>query len=264
MNQVKIYISHIDKIEKAKMTIALPFLQSVNDESKNELINLANTLYSKDKEITMQRDNGNVPYEFGCRTYSKDKYFYNLIQFEQKDLTDEAINALGKDDEWDWRYFYSIAICKENRELYLISFSNACSPNWNNEYNLKRFVKLQDVDFPIIKEDKFIYRIEDVLHNTINEKLISKVETFHADDNLVSMTIKDQHGNCKNIEGNSLEELFRDFADNYTGYRNYRRQMASEWEIVNDVAKKTYEEWKVNAKGLKSSFDKFYGGGIVD
>ena len=263
MNQVKIYISHIDNVEKAKMTMALPFLYSKDDESKNELINLANTLYSKDKEITMQRDNGNLPCEHGCRTYSKDKHFYNLIQFEQKDLTDEAINALGKDDEFDWRYFYSIAICREDRELYLLSFSNACSPNWNGEYNLRRCLKLQDVDFPILKEDRFIYRIEDVLHGAINEKLMSNVETFKADDNHVSMVIKDQHGNYKKIEANSLEDLFRDFADNYCGYRNYKRQMASEWEIVNDVAKQTYEEWKENAKGLKSSFDKFYGG-IVD
>ena len=65
-------------------------------------------------------------------------------------------------------------------------------------------------------------------------------------------------------EENFPDDVFRDYTDNYTGYRNYRRQMASEWEIVNDKAKASYEEWKKTAKGLKSDFDKFYGGGIVD
>ena len=78
------------------------------------------------------------------------------------------------------------------------------------------------------------------------------------------MVVKDQHGNYCTIEGKTLDDVFRDYADHYTGYRNYRRQMASEWEIVNDRAKASYDEWKKTAKGLKSDFDKFYGSGIVD
>jgi hypothetical protein len=76
--------------------------------------------------------------------------------------------------------------------------------------------------------------------------------------------VKDQHGNYCYIRGTDIDSVFRDYADNYTGYRNYRRQMASEWEIVDKATKRRYTEWQQTSTGLKSDFDKFYGGGIVD
>lgn len=265
MKEVKMYLDYLDKVEKAKMTIALDFLHTANSESKNNLISLSADLYSKDARLRFLSDNGRCPSESSCRTYSKDKYFYTLIQFEQKDLTEQMIKELGSyNGDWDWRYFYAISLGKEDRELYIVSFSNACSPNWNHEYNVQRYKKLMDVDFPILKEDCTIYRMNDSLHAAINEKLIAGKVTFHATKDIVSMVIKDQHGSYTKIVGKSLDDVFRDYADNYTGYRNFRRQMASEWEIVNEYARKMYEEWKATAKGLKSDFDKFYGGGIVD
>lgn len=259
------YLGYLNEVEKVKMTIAMDFLHSANSESKNDLISLAADLYSKDTKLNFLHDNGRSPSETACHTYYKDKYFYTLVQFEQKDLTEQMINELGSyDGDWDWRYFYAISLCREDRELYIVSFSNACSPNWNNEYNVQKYKKLEDVVFPILKEGRTISRMNDSLHAAINEKLIAKKVTFKATDNYVYMSIKDQHGNYSSIEGNSLDDVFRDYADNYTGYRNYRRQMASEWEIVDNSARKMYDEWKKTAKGLKSDFDKFYGGGIVD
>ena len=78
------------------------------------------------------------------------------------------------------------------------------------------------------------------------------------------MVIKDQHGNTTEITNTTIDKLFKDFADNYTGYRDYRRQTASEWKIVDNTTRLKYEEWKKTAKDLKSDWDKFYGGGIVD
>lgn len=265
MKETKMYLNYLNEVESAKMTIALDFLNSGNPESKSKLISLASSLYSEDTRLYFICDNGRSPSEKSCRTYGKEKVFYTLIQFKQEDLTKQMTDELGiYDGEWSWRYFYAISLCEQDRELYIVSFQNACCPNWNNEYNVRKYKNLQDVDFPILKKDCTIYRMDDSLHAAINEKLIENKITFNATENLVSMTIKDQHGNYCEINGKSVEDVFRNYADNFTGYRNYRRQMASEWEIVSDYARSLFEEWKKTAKGLKSDFDKFYGGGIVD
>lgn len=266
MKETKMYLNYLVQEERRKMTNALDFLHSANIENKNELITIAKELYSQDTRLTLLCNNGNIPDEATCRNkYEHKEFFYTLVQFEQKDLTEQMIRELGSNDgDWDWRYFYAISLSEEDRELYIVSYSNACSPNWNHEYNLRMFKKLQDVDFPILKEGCMIYRMDDSLHSAINEKLISKEETFYSTKGFVSIVVKDQHGNYTKIEGVSLDDVFRNYANNYTGYRNYRRQMASEWEIVNDDARKIFEKWKTTAIGLKSDFDKFYGGGIVD
>ena len=265
MKETKMYLNYLNEVESAKMTIKLDFLNSGNPESKSKLISLASSLYSKDTRLNFISNNGRRPSEYTCRTYGKDKVFYTLVQFKQENLTEQILNELGSyDGEWSWRYFYAISLCEQDRELYIVSFSNACCPNWNNEYNVQKFKKLQDVDFPILKKNCTIYRMDGSLHAAINEELIENKITFNATENLVSMTIKDQHGNYCELEGKSIEDVFRNYADNFTGYRNYRRQMASEWEIVSDYARDLFVEWKKTAKGLKSDFDKFYGGGIVD
>lgn len=255
-------MSYLDKGEKERMTDALSFLRSEDKESRAMFERIAGEIYGHDRKFEYPTDNGNRPSE--STAGSSGKYVHTIVQFEQKDLTEEALKALGSCDEWDWRYFYAIAIGKEDRKLYLVSFSNACSPNWNHEYNIQRCIELKDVDFLILRESGLVYRMCDSLHAAINGELWSSKSTFTASSEGIRLVVKDQHGNYTTIEGATLDGVFRDYTDNYTGYRNYRRQMASEWEIVNERAKASYEEWKKTAKGLKSDFDKFYGGGIVD
>lgn len=262
METTKIYLNYLDKGEKERMTDALSFLRSENKESRAMFERIVDNVYGPDRKFDYPSDNGHRPSEGTCRTCGK--YYHTIIQFEQKDLTEDALKALGSCDEWDWRYFYAISIGKDDRQLYLVSFSNECSPNWNNKYNIQRCMELKDVDFLILRESGLVYRMCDSLHAAINGELWSKESTFSTSTDGVRMVVKDQHGNYTSIVGETLEQIFRDYADHYTGYRNYRRQMASEWEIVNDRAKTSYEEWKKTAKGLKSDFDKFYGGGIVD
>ena len=116
MKETKMYLSCLDNVEKAKMTIALDFLHNANSKSKNELISLAADLYSQDTKLTFLRDNGKSPSESSCHTSCKDKYFFTLIQFERKDVTDEVLKELGSyDGDWGWRYFYAISLGKEDR-----------------------------------------------------------------------------------------------------------------------------------------------------
>ena len=263
MKTTKIYLNYLNADEKMKMTDALSFLRSDDKESRAMFEKIVNDIYGIGIKFDYPSDNGHRPSEGTSRSCGK--YYHTIIQFEQKDLTKEAIEHLGHyDGEWDWRYFYAIVIGKEDRLLYLVSFSNACSPNWNHEYNVQRIMELKDVNFPILTRSGLIYRMCDSLHAAINDELWSNDSTFSTSNEGIRLVVKDQHGNYTTIEGKTLDDVFRDYADNYTGYRNYRRQMASEWEIVNDKAKASYEEWKKTAKGLKSDFDKFYGGGIVD
>ena len=263
MEKTKIYLNYLDKGEKERMTDALSFLRSEDKESRAMFERIVDNVYGPDRKFDYPSDNGHRPSEGTCGTCGK--YYHTIIQFEQKDLTEEAINHLGHyDGEWEWQYFYAISIGKDDRQLYLISFSNACSPNWNHEYNVQRKMELKDVDFPILTGSGLIYRLCDSLHAAINDELWGSKSTFTASSDGIRLVVKDQHGNYTTIEGATLDDVFRDYTDNYTGYRNYRRQMASEWEIVNERAKASYEEWKKTAKGLKSDFDKFYGGGIVD
>ena len=260
--KTKIYLNYLNDDEKMRMTDTLLFLRRDDNGSKAMLGRIASEIYGIGRQFEYPSDNGHRPGE--SSSHRGNKYYHTVIQFEQKDLTDEALKALGSRDEWDWRYFYAIAIGRDDRKLYLISFSNACSPNWNNEYNAQMVMELGDVDFQILKRNGLIYRMDDSLHAAINDEIWSNEPTFSVSTDGVCMVVKDQHGNYCSIEGKTQDEVFRDYADNYTGYRNYRRQMASEWEIVNDKAKESYEEWKKIAKELKSDFDKFYGGGIVD
>ena len=259
-----IYLSYLNGDEKQRMTDALSFLRSNDKENKAMFERIVNETYGIEHELNYPTDNGNRPSESTSQYGSS--YYHTIVQFEFKYLTEDAIKALGENekDQYCWRYFYAIAINKESRLPYLLSFSNACSPNWNNRYRVENAWPLKDVDFPILTQSGIIYRMCDSLHAAINDMLWKDKSTFTASADGIKMVVKDQHGNYCTIEGTTLEEVFRNYANNYTGYRNYRRQMASEWEIVNNKARESFVEWEKTAKGLKSDFDKFYGGGIVD
>lgn len=263
-NRIRIYLNYLDKNESVNMTNALTFLQTGEKAARDSFLEFANELYRKENKFEFVSDNGHYP-DCAWANYG-DKHFTVVMQFKREYISEQGIGILGHNDggSWDWRYFYGIAISDEERKIYALSYSNRCSPNWNNEYHAQRFVELSTIDFPLLTENGVIYRMDDSLHAAINARLAAKRPMFIEEEGNVVMTVRDQHGNYTDIKGTSLDSVFRDYADNYTGYRNYRRQMASEWEIVSDVVRERYEEWKKTAKDLKSSFDKFYGGGIVD
>lgn len=266
--ETKIYLNYLSKDEKENMTNILAFLRTNDDESKENLIKMAAELYAKDKTIRVIHDNGRAPSACSSFTRCKDKKFWTIVEFKKENLTPQALKLMGQESESDKKYgfwyYYAISLCDEDRELYLTSFQDKCSPNWNGEYCIEWCKKLGDINFVILQENATIYRMDNALHAAINDKLAAMRPMFVESEGRVVMTVRDQHGNYCDIEGSSLEEVFRNYADNYTGYRDYRRQMASEWEIADDGIRQKYEEWKQTAKGLKSSFDKFYGGGIVD
>lgn len=266
--KTKIYINYLGKEEQESMTHYLSFLRTNDKESKENLVQMAAELYAKEKDIDIILDNGNAPTAWRSYNRRNDMHFLTIVDFRDKHLTPQALKLMGAADEsdrkWGFDWYYAISLCREERELYLISFMDKYSPNWNQEYKVEWYKKLQDIDFPILREDGTIYRMDNALHRAINDKLWAERETFTETDECVYLTVKDQHGNYCTIQGVTIVDVFRTYADKYTGYRNYRRQMASEWEIVDETARKKYEEWKQTAKGLKSDWDKFYGSGIVD
>lgn len=264
MEKTRIYLNYLDKKERESMTNALAFLRTNDKESKEKFLEIADELYGKGRMYDFVTDNGHYP-DCGWAT-DRLRDFVVIMRFKREHISEQGIEVLKHNDHdsFDWRFFYGIAFDSCEREVYAISYSNKCSPNWNHEYNAQFYQRLKDIDFPLLNSNGVIYSMDDSLHAAINDRLAATRPMFVENDEGVSMTVKDQHGNYCNITGNSIEGVFRDYADNYTGYRNYRRQMASEWEIVDDAARKRYEEWKQAAKGLKSDWDKFYGGGIVD
>ena len=261
MKKTKIHLRSLPTTEKCELTNVLSFLWIPKSDTKRYLANLANNLYARDINLELVALNGHLAPE--CRASSRDKNFYNLVQFKKEDLTPPALQFLGENNSFDWQHFYAISICREDRELYLISFSNACSPNWRDEYNVQRCMKLQDVDFGILKHGSYIYRMDAALHKAISKDILREQTTF-CQEGKPFMVVMDQYGNRAKICGDSIDAIFRDYADNYTDYRDYRHQSASEWEIVNHSAREMFTQWKKTATGLKSSFDKFYRGGIVD
>jgi hypothetical protein len=267
MAKIELYINGINNNEKKVMTGFLSFLHNPSDtESKKRLTEMADKLYGRDIQIGLGWCDGHSAYESVARPrYQKDDCYYNLVKLGEHDvMTDKALNLLGKCLEWDWRLRYSIALRSKDRKLYVISYSNAYSPNWNDVYDTDICIALDDIDFPLLKEGRVIERIENNLHAAINEKLYIGKKPFRVDANGVYMLVKDQHGNYTYVHGKTTDDVFREYADKYTGYRDFRRQGVSEWEIVGEMARENYNEWLKTAKGLKSSFEKFYGGGIVD
>lgn len=260
--KIKIYLNYLSKDEKERMTKNLDFLLSGDKNGVGNFIEMTNRLYGEEVKLDFLWDNGKYPHEW--RANYGELHFYTIMLFEKKHLTEQSIKELGSTDSSDFPYHYAISLCKEDRKVYLVSFSDRFSPNWNLEYRIERYIPLYEIDFPILRKDGVIYKMDNALHSAINSILYKGKSLFKEDCNEVRMIVRNQHGDYCEISGHTTDEVFRDYADNYTGYRNYRRQMASEWEIADEMARDRFEQWKKTAKGLKSDFDKFYGGGIVD
>lgn len=264
MKTIKLRLGYLDNEEEANLITPLKFLFDPKSKSKDAIIKLADKLYGGDTQFDIVSDNGHTPEAYRATTYTKDKHYFTIVRFEAKHMTNEALDFFGHGDNWDFRYYYGLSVCKEDKKLYLVSFKNSCSPNWNNEYRIQRAMPLDMLNIPILEKGGTIYGMCDSLHTALNENIWKKKPLFIEEDGNVRMAVKDQHGNYCYIQGTDIDSVFRDYADHYTGYRDYRRQMASEWEIVDEATKRRYAEWQQTAKGLKSDFDKFYGGGIVD
>lgn len=264
MKTIKLRLDYLNNEEQVNMTTPLRFLFDPKSKSKDALIKLADRLYGGDTRFDFVTDNGHPSEADNATSYSKDRHYYTLVRFADKYLTEQAVELLGHSRNWDFRFFYGLSVCKEDRKLYLVSFSNQCCPNWNNEYWAQKVLPLETLDIPVLVNGGTIYAMCRSLHSALNEKLWKMKPLFIEQDGDVRMAVKDQHGNYCYIYGESVDAVFRDYADNYTGYRDYRRPMASEWEIVSDSIRQRYAEWRRTATGLKSSFDKFYRGGIVD
>lgn len=266
METIKLRLGYIDNAENATLKESLAFLYNPQSETKSALMALADKLYGGDKRFEIVSDNGRTPEAYRAESSTRNKHFFTLVRFDDKNMTQEALNFFGWSRDWDFRFYYGLCVCEEDRKLYIVSFKNTCSPNWNNEYYVVLPLPLdsEELDFPILKEDGTMYAICDSLHIALNEKYWETKPHYIEKDDYFAMLVKDQHGNYRYIEGESYNFVFRDYADNYTGYRNYRRQMASEWEIVSEEVKDDFELWKCLATGLKTDFDKFYGNGVVD
>lgn len=260
--KTKIYLNYLDPKETEIMTEALPFLRNGGEKGKTELIELANDLYGGETKLELAWDNGNYPR--GYRAYGGGKHYLTIMEFQKRQLTKLAIKMLGCTDSSNFPYTYAIMLCREDRRLYVASFSDCCSPNWNQEYSIECVKPIEDVDIPLLQRDGVVFRMDDALHGAINQRLAQNRPMFTEEKGCVTMMVCDQHGNYMEIEGTTVEQVFRKYADNCTGYRNFRRQMASEWAIVDEITRNRFEQWKKTAKSLKSDFDKFYGGGIVD
>lgn len=260
MQNVRFFVSYANKAESDNIINYFPFLVKNDTESRREFCEVVESVYEgvNIDFITNVKQNEITSKFMSVR-------FHNIVRFEEKHLTDQAINALGGKyrGSWDWRYLYGIAIHNETRKPFLVAFSNACSPNWNEQYNTEHLIPLEEVDFPILKEDGVIYKIEDNFHAEINNRIFEGTPLYTEKDGMLEMWIADQHGNRKKLSG-SVESVFRDFADNHTDYRNFRRPDVSEWYIVDENLNERFYAWKETAQGLKSGFDKFYGSGIVD
>lgn len=263
MGKVNLRLESLNKEERANMATVLDFLFNPDRPSKDIIINLVSQIYGN-KYFNIVSDNGHTPIAYHATTYEKDKHWFTLARFEENQMTSEALDFFGRDDDRDFRRYYGLGICKEDGILYAVSLQERCSPNWNNAYLIGMVSPLKELSFPILKTNGTICAMCDTLHDAINNKIWSEKPLFLEEGGVVSMAVKDQHGNYCYIKGPSVDNVFRDYADNYTDYRSYRNQMASEWRIADPVTRQRYEEWKKSAAGLKSSFDKFYGGGIVD
>lgn len=260
---VNLRLEHLNKEEKVNMTAVLDFLFNPDRPSKDIIINLVSQIYGN-KYFNIVCDNGRSPVAYHATTYEKNKHWFTLVRFEENQMTSEALDFFGRDNDRDFSRYYGLSICKEDGILYAVSLQERCSPNWNNEYLIRMVLPLKELNFPILKTDGTISSMCGTLHDAINSKIWCEKPLFLEKSGAVSMAVKDQHGNYCYIKGTSVDSVFRDYADNYTGYQSYRNQMASEWKIVDPVTRQRYEEWKKSATGLKSDFDKFYGGGIVD
>lgn len=257
---MRLHLNYLSDQEKRGMTDNLSFLKTADKANRDNFIALAKSVY-EDGPLELYKENGHPSSEWGCNCF--EVRFFTLLYFSRNTLTEPALERLGTSHSRNFPYYYAICINEKTRGVFLVSFMDKCSPNWNDIYNMEHALPMEEVDFPILNNEGVVYRMEDNLHKAVNQQRYADHPTF-INDEIVKMLVCDQHGNYKYIEGRNVDSVFRDYADNHTGYRDYRRPTASEWSICDPTAKQMFDEWKANAVGLMSDFDKFYSGGIVD
>lgn len=257
-----LYLEYITKEEAQEIMPTMPFLTRGGGEGKESLVSMVNNIYDKSMGLKADWCNGRYPDEY-CAEQG-DKLYYTLIEFSAEDMTEDAIKMFGKPTNEYFPYYYAIMLGRDDRRLYVASFIDNGVPNWNTEYKIKRVESFENVTIPLIKDGCVFYKIDDALHREVNRIRYQSIPVFSETPGNVQMTVRDQHGHYKNIKGATIEEVFRDYADNYTGYQSFRRPRASEYIICDANARNRFDDWKMKAKGLKSDFDKFYGNAVVD
>lgn len=263
METTRIYLNYLTRDEGFRLAlIALPFLKRGGEEGKRELITASNNLYGADKKLDFGWDNGRYP--DGYAVAKGDKHYITLIKSEKRDMTQEALDLLGSTDNTNFPYHYAIMLGREDRLLYVASFSDRYCPNWTNKYDMEHLMPIWDVTIPLLKEDAPICMMDDALHEELNRRLADGQPMSGESVGYAWFKVHDQHGNYTDVGGETMERAFRSYADNYTGYQSFRKPMASEWVICDPKVRERYNDWRKTAKGLKSDFDKFYGGAVVD
>lgn len=257
-----IYLSYITKNEARKIMALMPFLTRGGEEGKNGLARIANKIYDKSMNLFYKSCNGRYPDEYAAM--KDDECFYTLIDFRKDAMTDEALERFGSTDSINFSYYYAIMLGRNDRKLYVASFQDKYCPNWNLDYKVRHIEPFADVTIPLVRDGCVFTKIEDALHREINRIQAESRPAFIELPGYVQMMVCDQHGTYEDIIGDTVEDVFRDYADNYTGYQSFRRPGASEFVIYDPKVRERFNTWKATAKGLKSDFDKFYGGAVVD
>lgn len=245
------------------MDYTLFFTAYGGDEiSKRNFINLVRDVYGDSSSrypINLKYRGGNPEYESSA-TWN-DRMLYTIVKFERRrdycTLSKEALEELGDYES----NFYGIMIDRESRELYLASFSE--TDGWNRRYRVCRCMKLEDVNFPILSKVEKYY-IDGAILSEMKRHAYKGKPMYGKTNNGVWVMIRNNGGQYERLEGSSLDDVFREYADHYTGYKSYKRTYAVDWDICDNDLKKEYDKWAKTATGLKSDFDKFYGNGVVD
>ena len=152
--------------------------------------------------------------------------------------------------------------------LYYGTVHESYCPNWNHECEV-----VSGTIVPLC--DKVSKGIPDMMEETfmcfINE--YDERDREHQDhvqepdySGMYMVWVKDDRtAELKSVTSGSIDNLFAYIANEMQGYRDYRRQDAAEYVILNEDTERMFSTWKLqNPNLLKSGFSKFYGEGIVD
>lgn len=174
---------------------------------------------------------------------------------------------MSKGSGGDFPRYNCVMLDINDFKLYKGIIYEPYAPNWNHEYRIEYKEEMKDgmTAFNSMEELFYVERtFLSILHDDFYKRCVDFVEQPDS-DGLFKVTIADDRTGRRIVIGDkSIDAVFKTIADKYQGIRNYRRMNAVECDIVNADTKKKFDDWKLTASGLKSDFDKFYGGGIVD
>lgn len=261
-NVIKLYCEYASEGSKQELFYNSPLFGGLGDIK--DFVKKMTDYYSKVDKFDMYRPNGNTPYEYGATDYTGHT-LYAIVGIDRRNLNQEHRAASHK-ESGDFPTYYAISVDSKTNELFFMAYSDVCSPNWNREYRVIKATPLEDIGTPLVDSYKKISKIDKSVLQFIRDNAEENDDDFYkCDDGIWSITIQaDLTGARVTLKGSSKEDIFRNIADNYQGQRNMRCPSTSNYDLVSVKGKAEFDEWIKTAKGLKSSFDKFYRGGFVD